>query len=377
MAASLQDLLTVMVERGASDLHLSCGTYPQIRLNGSLEALEAFETLMPSDTQRLIYSMLTAAQQRHFEEGNDLDLSFGIERLARFRCNVYRQRGVICASMRLIPYHVRSLEDLELPAVVKQLTDRHAGLVLVTGPTGSGKSTTLAAMIDRINSERRAHIVTIEDPIEFVHQHKKSLVHQREILADTPSFRDALKSIPREDPDVVLVGEMRDLETISATLTVAETGHLTFATLHTNSCAQTITRIIDAFPTAQQGQVRGQLSMVLEGVLSQTLIPSADGRGRVLAMEIMVPTMAIRNLIRQEKVHEIYSSLQSGGKLGMQTMSQSLADLVRAEKITKAEALARAPQPEEVAALLGGSGTGASPTGTSYPGGLADRLKTK
>ncbi len=333
MAASLQDLLTVMVKRGASDLHLSCGTYPQIRLNGSLEALEAFETLMPSDTQRLIYSMLTAAQQRHFEEGNDLDLSFGVERLARFRCNVYRQRGVICASMRMIPYHVRSLEDLELPAVVKQLTERHAGLVLVTGPTGSGKSTTLAAMIDRINSERRAHIVTIEDPIEFVHQHKKSLVHQREILADTPSFRDALKSIPREDPDVVLVGEMRDLETISATLTVAETGHLTFATLHTNSCAQTITRI--------------------------------------------VPTMAIRNLIRQEKVHEIYSSLQSGGRLGMQTMSQSLADLVRAEKITKAEALARAPQPEEVAALLGGSGTGASPTGTSNHGGLADRLKTK
>ncbi len=377
MAVGLQELLTVMVERGASDLHLSCGTYPQIRLNGSLEALEEFETLMPSDPQRLIYSVLTEAQQRHLESGNDLDLSFGVERLARFRCNVYRQRGVICAALRMIPYKVRSFEELQLPAIVAQLAEKHSGLILVTGPTGSGKSTTLAAMIDKINSERRAHIVTIEDPIEFVHQHKKSLVHQREILADTPSFRDALKSIPREDPDVVLVGEMRDLETISATLTVAETGHLTFATLHTNSCAQTITRIIDAFPTAQQGQVRGQLSMVLEGVLSQTLIPSADGRGRVLAMEIMVPTMAIRNLIRQEKVHEIYSSLQSGGKLGMQTMSQSLADLVRAEKITKAEALARAPQPEEVAALLGGSGTGASPTGTSYPGGLADRLKTK
>ncbi len=359
MAASLQDLLTVMVERGASDLHLSCGTYPQIRLNGSLEALEAFETLMPSDTQRLIYSVLTAAQQRHFEEGNDLDLSFGIERLARFRCNVYRQRGVICAALRMIPYKVRSFEDLQLPAIVAQLAEKHSGLVLVTGPTGSGKSTTLAAMIDKINSERRAHIVTIEDPIEFVHQHKKSLVHQREILADTPSFRDALKSIPREDPDVVLVGEMRDLETISATLTVAETGHLTFATLHTNSCAQTITRIIDVFPNAQQAQIRAQLSLVLEGVLSQTLIPTADGRGRAMAMEVMVPTMAIRNLIRQEKIHEIYSALQSGGRLGMQTMSQSLVDLVRAAKITKAEALARAPQPAEVAALLGGSAAGA------------------
>jgi len=373
MTASLQELLTVMVERRASDLHLSCGTCPQIRLNGNLEALEEFGTLMPSDTQRLIYSMLTEAQQQHLEKGNDLDLSFGIEHLARFRCNVYRQRGVLCAAMRMIPYQVRSFEQLQLPPIVAQLAEKHSGLVLVTGPTGSGKSTTLAAMIDKINSERRAHIVTIEDPIEFVHQHKKSLVHQREILSDTPSFRDALKSIPREDPDVVLVGEMRDLETIAATLTVAETGHLTFATLHTNSCAQTITRIVDVFPTAQQAQVRAQLSLVLEGVLSQTLLPTVDGNGRVMAMEVMVPTMAIRNLIRQEKTHEIYSALQSGGKLGMQTMSQALANLVRAEKITKAEALARAPQPEEVAALLGGS---ASPAGHSYPGGRADSLKT-
>ena len=370
MAASLQELLTAMVQRGASDLHLSCGTYPQIRVNGSLEPLEEFETLMPSDTQRLIYSVLTGAQQRHFEGGNDLDLSFGMEGLARFRCNVYRQRGVVCAAMRVIPYKVRSFEDLQLPAIVEQLAEKHKGLVLVTGPTGSGKSTTLAAMIDKINSERRAHIVTVEDPIEFVHQHKKSLVHQREILADTPSFRDALKSILREDPDVVLIGEMRDLETISAALTIAETGHLTFATLHTNSCAQTITRIIDVFPTAQQGQIRSQLSLVLEGVLSQTLVPTADGHGRAMAMEIMVTTPAIRNLIRQEKVHEIYSALQSGGRFGMQTMSQSLADLVRAGKIAKAEALARAPLPEEVATLLG-SGTGVSPAGNGYGTGLA------
>ena len=370
MAASLQELLTAMVQRGASDLHLSCGTYPQIRVNGSLEPLEEFETLMPSDTQRLIYSVLTGAQQRHFEGGNDLDLSFGLEGLARFRCNVYRQRGVICAAMRVIPYKVRSFEDLQLPAIVEQLAEKHKGLVLVTGPTGSGKSTTLAAMIDKINSERRAHIVTVEDPIEFVHQHKKSLVHQREILADTPSFRDALKSILREDPDVVLIGEMRDLETISAALTIAETGHLTFATLHTNSCAQTITRIIDVFPTAQQGQIRSQLSLVLEGVLSQTLVPTVDGHGRAMAMEIMVTTPAIRNLIRQEKTHEIYSALQSGGRFGMQTMSQSLADLVRAGKIAKAEALARAPLPEEVAALLG-SGTGVSPAGNGYGTGLA------
>jgi twitching motility protein PilT len=224
MAASLHELLSVMVERGASDLHLSCGTYPRIRLNGELELLEAFETLTPADIARLIYSVLTELQRRHFEAGNDLDLSFGVEGLARFRCNVYRQRGVICAAMRMIPYKVRSLEELQLPALVKELADRHKGLVLVTGPTGSGKSTTLAAMIDRINSERRAHIVTVEDPIEFVHQHKKSLVHQREIRADTQSFPDALRSILREDPDVVLVGEMRDLETIAAALTIAETG---------------------------------------------------------------------------------------------------------------------------------------------------------
>ena len=369
MTASLQQLLTVMVQRGASDLHLSCGTYPQIRLHGSLEPLAEFETLKPADTHRLVYSALTASQQRHFEEENELDLSFGVEGLARFRCNVYRQRGALCAAIRVIPYKPPSFEELQLPAIVEQLAEKHRGLVLVTGPTGAGKSTTLAAMIDKINSERRAHIVTIEDPIEFVHQHKKSLVHQREVFADTHSFRNAAKAILRQDPDVVLLGEMRDLETIAVALTLAETGHLTFGTLHTNSCAQTINRIIDVFPTAQQGQVRAQLSLVLEGVLSQALLPTVDGRGRVMAMEIMVPTPAIRNLIREEKLHQIYSMVQSGGRFGMQTMSQSLAELVRAGKIAKEEALNRAPLPDEVAALLGGSGV--SPAANLYATGVA------
>ncbi|MBI3105362.1 MAG: type IV pilus twitching motility protein PilT [Candidatus Rokubacteria bacterium] len=370
MAANLQELLAVMVQRGASDLHLSCGTYPQIRLNGNLEPLEEFEVLMPPDTQRLVYSVLTEDQQRRFEQDNELDLSFGVEGLARFRCNVYRQRGALCAAMRVIPYKVRTFAELQLPPIVEKLAEKHRGLVLVTGPTGSGKSTTLAAVIDKINSERRVHIVTIEDPIEFVHQHKKSLVHQREIASDTHSFTSALKSILRQDPDVVLLGEMRDLETVAAALTIAETGHLTFGTLHTNSCAQTINRIIDVFPTAQQSQIRAQLSLVIEGVLSQTLLPTVDGRGRAMALEIMLPTPAIRNLIREEKVHQIYSMLQAGSKVGMQTMSQSLAELVRAGKVSKEEALARAPLPDELLALLGGAGAGTPPAGNAYATGL-------
>ncbi len=371
MAASLQELLTAMVQRGASDLHLSCGTFPQIRLHGNLEPLEEFEALMPADTKRLVYSVLTEDQQQRFEQDNELDLSFGVEGLARFRCNVYRQRGAICAAMRVIPYKVRTFAELQLPPIVQQLADRHKGLVLVTGPTGSGKSTTLAAMIDKINSERRCHIVTIEDPIEFVHQHKKSLIHQREIASDTHSFGNALKAILRQDPDVVLVGEMRDLETVQAALTIAETGHLTFGTLHTNSCAQTINRIIDVFPQAQQGQVRSQLSLVLEGVLSQTLIPTVDGRGRALALEIMVPTPAVRNLIREQSIHQIYSMIQSGGRFGMQTMSQSLAELVRSGKVSKEEALSRAPLPDEVVTLLNGPGAGAGAAGhaASMPAG--------
>src|SRR3989304_3261934 len=280
MAATMHELLTILIDRGGSDLHLTTSTYPQIRLPGRLVPLTEFEVLTPQDTQRLAYSVLNEGQKQKFEEENELDLSFGIQGLARFRCNVFRQRGGGAGG-------------------------GPKGLVLGTGPTGSGKSTTLAAMIDKINNERSDHIVTIEDPIEFVHQHKKCMVNQREVTSDTHSFTQALKYVLRQDPDVVLIGEMRDLETISAALTIAETGHLTLATLHTNSCAQTMNRIIDVFPPHQQPQVRSQLSLVLEGVLSQTLIPRADGRGRVMALEIMINPPAIRNLIREEKIHQI------------------------------------------------------------------------
>jgi twitching motility protein PilT len=359
MAATMHDLLTIMIERGASDLHITTGTPPQIRLHGKLTPLTQFERLTPQDTQRLAYSVLNEGQKQKFEEDNELDLSFGIQGLARFRCNVYRQRGAVAAAIRVIPIKIRSFDELGLPPVVEQLADRPKGLILVTGPTGSGKSTTLAAMVDKINNERTEHIMTIEDPIEFVHHHKKCLVNQREVFSDTHSFKNALKYILRQDPDVVLVGEMRDLETISAALTIAETGHLTLGTLHTNSCAQTINRVIDVFPTTQQSQVRAQLSLVLEGVLSQQLIPTTDGRGRVMSLEIMVTTPAVRNLIREEKIHQIYSSMQAGQKFGMQTMNQSLFELVQKRKITREEALNRSMLPEELSQLLG-----------SVPGGM-------
>ena len=359
MAANMADLLQLMVDRGASDLHITSGTYPQIRVNGRLNQLTQFEVLAPQDTQRLSYSVLNEGQKQKFEEENELDLSFGIQGLARFRCNVYRQRGAVAAAIRVIPIKIRSFDELGLPPVVEQLADRPKGLILVTGPTGSGKSTTLAAMVDKINNERTEHIMTIEDPIEFVHHHKKCLVNQREVFSDTHSFKNALKYILRQDPDVVLVGEMRDLETISAALTIAETGHLTLGTLHTNSCAQTINRVIDVFPTTQQSQVRAQLSLVLEGVLSQQLIPTTDGRGRVMSLEIMVTTPAVRNLIREEKIHQIYSSMQAGQKFGMQTMNQSLLELVQKRKITREEALNRSMLPEELSQLLG-----------SVPGGM-------
>ncbi len=351
MAATMADLLQILVERGGSDLHLTCATHPQIRIAGRLVPLTQFEQLTPQDTQRLAYSVLNEAQKQKFEEESELDLSFGVQGLARFRCNVYRQRGAVGAAIRVIPYKIRAFAELGLPKIVEELAERPKGLVLVTGPTGSGKSTTLAAMVDKINSERSEHIVTIEDPIEFVHPHKKCVVNQREVFADTHSFKNALKSILRQDPDVVLVGEMRDLETIAAAITIAETGHLTLGTLHTNSCAQTINRIIDVFPTTQQPQVRAQLSLVLEGVLSQTLIPKIGG-GRTMAMEIMVATPAIRNLIREEKIHQIYSAIQSGSKFGMQTMNQSLAELVKRREISREDGLNRSTLPEELTQLL-------------------------
>src|SRR5881296_2028775 len=294
MAANMADLLQLMVDRGASDLHITSGTYPQIRVNGRLTQLNQFEVLTPQDTQRLAYSVLNEGQKQKFEEENELDLSFGIQGLARFRCNVYRQRGAVGSAIRVIPYKIRSFDELGLPQIIQQLADRPKGLILVTGPTGSGKSTTLAAMVDKINSERTDHIVTIEDPIEFVHHHKKCLVNQREVFSDTQSFKNALKHILRQDPDVVLVGEMRDLETVAAALTIAETGHLTLATLHTNSAAESINRIIDVFPSNQQSQVRAQLAFVLEGVITQTLLQRARSKGRVMACEVMVATPAVR-----------------------------------------------------------------------------------
>jgi len=368
MAATMHDLLTIMIERGASDLHITTGTSPQIRLHGKLTPLTQFERLTPQDTQRLAYSVLNEGQKQKFEEDNELDLSFGIQGLARFRCNVYRQRGAVASAIRVIPIKIRSFDELGLPAIVEQLADRPKGLILVTGPTGSGKSTTLAAMVDKINNERTEHIMTIEDPIEFVHHHKKCLVNQREVFSDTQSFKNALKYILRQDPDVVLVGEMRDLETIAAALTIAETGHLTFGTLHTNSCAQTMNRIIDVFPTTQQSQVRAQLALVLQGVLSQTLIPKIGG-GRCMSLEIMVATPAIRNLIREEKIHQVYSAIATGQKFGMQTMNQSLSDLVKRRLITKEDALNRSTLVEELLQLLAhegpaavaGAGAGASP----------------
>ena len=325
--ATLPELLKTLVENEGSDLHIATNTPPQIRVHGHLRRIDGPD-LQPADTKQLIYSVLTDAQKKRFEESNELDFSFGIRGLARFRCNVFSQRGAVGAVYRVIPEKIRSLAELNLPPVLGALADKPRGLVLVTGPTGSGKSTTLAAIIDKVNQERHDHILTIEDPIEYIHQHKSCLVNQREVHADTNSFSNALRAALREDPDVVLIGEMRDLETVEAALKIAETGHLTFGTLHTNSAAQTINRIIDIFPANQQGQIRTQLSLVLEGIVCQALLPRADGKGRVASLEILIPTPAIRNLIRDDKVHQIYGAMQSGQeKLGMQTANQSLATL--------------------------------------------------
>ena len=355
--ANLYQLLQTMIEKGASDLHVTTGTPPQIRVDGRLVPLN-LPPLTPAETKQLIYSVLTDAQKHKFEEENELDFSFGLKGLSRFRANIFVQRGAVACAFRTIPFKILTFEDLGLPSIFNDLCQKPRGLILVTGPTGSGKTTTLASMIDKINSQFSYHIVTIEDPIEYLHPHKKCVVNQREVHSDTASFKNALKYILRQDPDVVLVGEMRDLETIEAALTIAETGHLTLATLHTNSCAQTIHRIVDVFPPYQQAQVRAQLSFVLEGVVSQQLIAKSVGQGRVIALEVMMPNAAIRNLIREDKVHQIYSTMQTGQtKYGMITMNQSLLDLYQRRSISYDDAIAHTSLQEELIGMITRAGS--------------------
>ncbi|WP_437987774.1 type IV pilus twitching motility protein PilT [Sorangium sp. So ce117] len=349
---TLQQLLRAMVEKGASDMHITSGTPPLLRIDGTVVPLK-LPPLMPSDTKQLCYSVLSEEQVAAFEQRNELDLSFGMKGLARFRANIYMQRGAVAAAFRQIPFRIMNFDELGLPPVVLDITAKPRGLVLVTGPTGSGKTTTLASIIDKINAEQRLHILTIEDPIEYLHPHKLSLVNQREIGSDTASFKDALRYALRQDPDVVLVGEMRDLETVESALTIAETGHLVFATLHTNSAISTINRIIDVFPPHQQSQVRQQLSFTLVAVMTQLLLPRANGPGRVMAMEVMIPNAAIRNLIREDKLHQIYSQMQVGQSgSGMQTMAQSLVSLYQRRMITLEEAFAAAADGEEIRTML-------------------------
>jgi twitching motility protein PilT len=352
VAVSLHQLLKTMTEMGGSDLHITTNSPPQIRVDGKLRPLD-LSALTAVETKQLAYSVLTDAQKHRFEENLELDFSFGIKGLARFRANVFMQRGAVGAVYRTIPYEIKTFRDLGLPPVVAGICEKPRGLVLVTGPTGSGKSTTLAAMIDKINNERHEHILTVEDPIEYLHAHKKCVVNQRELHADTHGFTNALRAALREDPDVVLIGEMRDLETIESALRIAETGHLTFGTLHTNSAASTINRVVDVFPAHQQPQIRAQLSLVLEGIMCQALLPKASGSGRVLALEIMVPNAAIRNLIREDKIHQIYSTMQTGQeKYGMQTFNQALASLYFAKQITLQTALQRSSMPEELQDMI-------------------------
>jgi twitching motility protein PilT len=352
MSVTLHQLLKTLVEQGGTDLHVTTNSPPQIRIDGKLVPLQ-LPPLTPVDTKQLVYSVLTDNQKHRFEENLELDFSFGVKGLARFRANIFNQRGAVAAAFRTIPYEIKTFKDLGLPEIVAKICDRPRGLVLVTGPTGSGKSTTLAAMIDKVNSERQEHIITIEDPVEYLHGHKKCLVNQRELFADTLSFANALKSALREDPDVVLIGEMRDLETIESALRIAETGHLTFATLHTNSAAQTINRIIDVFPAHQQPQIRAQLSFVLEGIMCQSLLPKANGRGRVLCMEILIPNPAVRNLIREDKIHQIYSTMQTGQAThGMQTFNQGLATSYFRKLITLETALGYSSNPEELQDMI-------------------------
>ena len=366
---SLPELLRKMTDAGGSDLHLTTNSSPQIRVHGHLAAVPGYAPLSPADTKRLAYSVLTDAQKHRFEENLELDFSFGLKGMSRFRANLFNQKGAVGAVFRAIPYEIKTFEALGLPGVVADMCKKPRGLVLVTGPTGSGKSTTLASMVDKINVDRHEHILTIEDPIEFLHNHKNCVVNQREVAADTHSFGAALRTALRQDPDVVLVGEMRDLETIEMALRIAETGHLTFATLHTNSAYSTINRIIDVFPAAQQAQVRTQLSLVLEGIMCQALLPKATGDGRCMALEILVPNAAIRNLIREDKIHQIYSMMQTGqDKFGMQTFNQSLASLYHKRLITLDAAMQRSSNADELKELIErGSGINDSYAGQARP----------
>jgi twitching motility protein PilT len=374
MGVTMHQLLKTLVDQGGTDLHITTNSPPQIRIDGKIIPLQV-PPMTPAETKSIIYSVLTDSQKHRFEEDLELDFSFGVKGLARFRANVFFQRGAVAGAFRTIPWEIRSFKELGLPEVVSRLCDKPRGLILVTGPTGSGKSTTLAAMLDKVNSERHEHIVTIEDPIEYLHAHKNCLVNQRELHADTRSFPRALRAVLRQDPDVVLIGEMRDLETIESALRIAETGHLTFATLHTNSAAQTINRIIDVFPPHQQSQIRAQLSFVLEGIMCQSLLPRSNGQGRTLALEILVPNSAIRNLIREDKVHQIYSAMQVGQlKYGMQTFNQALASLALKRQITRDLALSMSSNADELQEMLE---RGVSGLQTAGAGGRAARVQRK
>jgi len=344
---SIDELLQLMMERGASDLHLTVGTSPTLRIDGELVATE-YEKLEEDQCQRLIYSLLTDKQKERFESTNELDLSFGIKNIGRVRMNVFRYRGMVGAALRAVPNYFMTFEELGLPPIVFDVVKLPAGLVLVTGPTGSGKTTTLASMINYINEHRGGHIVTVEDPVEYVHAHKNCIITQREVGSDTSSFAEALKHVFRQDPNFILIGEMRDLETIASALTIAETGHLVFATLHTTDAAQSVNRIIDVFPPYQQPQIRSQLSFVLQAVFCQRLLPKGSGKGRCLAVEVLKVTPAIRNMIREEKTEQIPSAMQAGAKFGMQTMNWSLYELYTRRQITYAQALAESPDVEDL-----------------------------
>lgn len=349
---NLRDLLQEMIDKNASDLHITAGVPPILRVDGVM-GKTAHPVVTPEFSRQIAYSVLTEEQQKRFENEKELDFSFGVQGLSRFRANVYQQRGVTSVAIRQIPFEILSFDELGLPPIIKKFAEKQKGLILITGPTGSGKSTTLASIIDKINRERKAHVITIEDPIEYIHQHKQCIVNQREVKADTETFATALKHVLRQDPDVILIGEMRDLETMQAALTIAETGHLALATLHTNSTFESINRIIDTFPPTQQGQVRAQLAFVLEGVATQQLIPHASGRGRAMVCEVMVCTPAIRATIRDDKIHQIYGLMQAGHKHGMQTMNQALFAAFCDRKITREEALRHSSDPIELEQMMG------------------------